>query len=205
MNDVGEFMEDNFGDRPFFTLFPRKREPVLLPTKWTPDHVRGDGLGMVQWIISSCHRYNFLGLFFVAFICVWFAATASAQEKSLLMVETKAGPKHSFFVELAQTPEQQAKGLMFREQLPMNAGMLFLYPQPQGVAFWMKNTPLSLDIIFVAPGGKILNIAANTTPMSEAAIPSAGPVVAVLEINAGLSAKLGIAPGDVIRHPKIGR
>lgn len=114
-----------------------------------------------------------------------------------LVVESQSG-SHAFRVELADTPEAQQRGLMFRTELGENEGMLFPSERPQMRSFWMKNTPLSLDIIFIGPDGRILNIAANTVPYSLESVVSAGPASAVLELRGGRAAQLGIAPGDKV-------
>lgn len=106
------------------------------------------------------------------------------------------GRVHRFIVEVARSPEQQTYGLMNRPSLAPDRGMIFPYDPPIPVAFWMKNTLIPLDIIFIAPGGKILNIAANTTPLSLEPVPSSGPVEAVLELAGGRAAELGIEAGD---------
>lgn len=103
-----------------------------------------------------------------------------------------------FKVEVAASPQAQARGLMFRTQLGDNEGMLFPSEVPEPRAFWMKNTPLSLDIIFVGPDGRISNIAANTVPYSLDSVPSSGFTIAVLELRAGRAAELGIVPGDKV-------
>ena len=104
--------------------------------------------------------------------------------------------RHEFAVELAVTPEEQSKGLMFRTELAKNEGMLFPRSVPDTASFWMKNTPLSLDIIFIAPDRTIINIAANTEPYSIRPVVAAGATGAVLEIPAGRAAELGITAGD---------
>lgn len=117
-----------------------------------------------------------------------------------LVIETPGGPKR-FTVELADTPEARAKGLMFRRSMPPDHGMLFDFEVEQPVAFWMKNTPLPLDMLFIDARGVIARIEADATPYSETPIPSGRPVRAVLELNAGTAARLGIAPGARVRHP----
>lgn len=117
-----------------------------------------------------------------------------------LVIETPEGPRH-FTVELADTPEARAKGLMFRRSMPPDHGMLFDFEVEQPVAFWMKNTPLPLDMLFIDAKGVIARIEAGATPYSETPIPSGRPVRAVLELNAGTAARLGIAPGARVRHP----
>lgn len=125
---------------------------------------------------------------------------AAAQETSELWIETEAGARYRFEIELALTPEQQAEGLMHRAEMASNAGMLFVFEPTRNVSFWMKNTLISLDMLFVAKDGRIANIGARTEPLSLASVPSDGPVRAVLEINGGLAAMLGIRPGDKIMH-----
>jgi uncharacterized membrane protein (UPF0127 family) len=124
----------------------------------------------------------------------------AAQQLQELKITSKNGA-HIFGVEMAVTPEEQAKGLMFRKELPEGQGMLFDFHQEQPTSFWMKNTYVSLDMIFIRGDGRILRIAENTVPLSEALVPSGGPVRAVLEVVAGTAKKLGIAPGDRVNHP----
>lgn len=115
-----------------------------------------------------------------------------------LTVTTAKGKTHRFTVEVARTPEQHSNGLMNRQSLAPDRGMLFPYEPPQAVAFWMKNTLIPLDMIFVSPGGKILRIEANTVPLSLEPVGSGEAVEAVLEIAGGRSAELGIAAGDKV-------
>jgi uncharacterized protein len=124
----------------------------------------------------------------------------AAQQLQPLEIASKGGV-HIFAVEMAVTPEEQAKGLMFRRSLPEGQGMLFDFQREQPTSFWMKNTYISLDMIFIRADGRILRIAENTVPLSEALVSSGGPVRAVLEVVAGTSKKLGIAPGDRVAHP----
>ncbi len=104
--------------------------------------------------------------------------------------------QHRFTVEVARTRQQQAQGLMHRQSLAPDRGMLFPYSPPQPASFWMKNTLIPLDIIFVRPDGTIARIAANTVPLSLEPVPSLEPVSAVLEIAGGRAAELGIKEGD---------
>lgn len=113
---------------------------------------------------------------------------------ALAVVSGKA--RHAFRVEVARSGAQQARGLMFRTQMGADEGMIFPMEPPRDAAFWMKNTVIPLDIIFIGTDRRILNIAANTVPYSEAPLPSAGKVSAVLELNGGRAAALGIGPGD---------
>ncbi len=103
---------------------------------------------------------------------------------------------HHFRVELARTEEEQARGLMFRTQMGADEGMLFPRDPPRFASFWMKNTVIPLDLLFVGKDGRVLNIAANAEPYSERSLFSAAPAMAVLELNGGRAAQLGIAPGD---------
>lgn len=119
--------------------------------------------------------------------------------KVIDLVVERGGKRIPFKVELADTPEAQARGLMFRDSLGDFEGMIFPSEMPEVRSFWMKNTPLSLDIIFIAPDGRILNIAANTEPYSLASVSSKGPAGAVLELRAGRAAALGIVPGDRVK------
>ncbi len=112
------------------------------------------------------------------------------------LVVMRGDKKIPFKVELAASPEAQSRGLMFRTELGDFEGMIFPSGTPQPRSFWMKNTPLSLDIIFVGPDGRIVNIAADTVPYSLESVSSKGPASAVLELRAGRAKALGIVPGD---------
>jgi uncharacterized membrane protein (UPF0127 family) len=124
----------------------------------------------------------------------------AAADTQTVEIASKNGV-HAFAVEMALTPEEQARGLMYRRSLPEGRGMLFDFKSERELTFWMKNTYVSLDIIFIRSDGTILRVAANTTPLSEKMIPSGGPARAVLEVVAGTARKLGIAPGDRVAHP----
>ena len=108
---------------------------------------------------------------------------------------------HRFMVEVARSPEEQATGLMHRQSLAPDRGMIFPYEPAQEVGFWMKNTLIPLDMIFVRADGTIARIADNTVPLSLEAVPSLEPVTAVLEIAGGRAAELGIKPGDKVSWP----
>jgi uncharacterized membrane protein (UPF0127 family) len=108
---------------------------------------------------------------------------------------TQDGNVHRFRVEVAKTDAEQARGLMFRTEMGPNEGMLFPSERPQARSFWMKNTVIPLDLIFVGPDGLITNIAANAVPYSLEPIPSSGAAIAVLELSGGRAAELGIRPG----------
>ncbi len=128
---------------------------------------------------------------------------AEAQETFIwedIAVITKAGGRHPFRVEIADTPSKRAQGLQGRKSLSPGAGMLFDFKSPKPLFFWMKNTPVSLDMIFIGANGLIINIARQTTPLSLAVIPSAAPALAVLEIVGGQAGRLGIVKGDRVSH-----
>ncbi|WP_246479479.1 DUF192 domain-containing protein [Kaustia mangrovi] len=114
-------------------------------------------------------------------------------------VETAQG-RFAFEAEIARTSEQQAKGLMFRRELGETAGMLFDFGVEREVMMWMRNTYIPLDMVFIKPDGTVHRIAENTTPFSERIIPSGGPVSAVLEVRAGTAERIGLEPGDRVRH-----
>jgi uncharacterized membrane protein (UPF0127 family) len=125
-------------------------------------------------------------------------ATPATQAETLT-IETATGDQ-AFKVEVVRKEKDRNRGLMFRHEMAADHGMLFDYSPPQEIAFWMKNTFIPLDIIFVGADGHIISIAENTTPLSLERIPSGGPARGVIEINGGLSAKLGIKAGDRVRH-----
>jgi uncharacterized protein len=120
-----------------------------------------------------------------------------------LVLKTSSG-EHRYSVEIADTNGARAKGLMFRRSLPADSGMIFLYDPPQPVNMWMRNTYISLDMIFITAAGKVRRVAANTEPFSTDLIGSGGPVAAVLELNAGQAAKIGVRPGDRVIFPGLG-
>lgn len=127
------------------------------------------------------------------------AAPARHPESGLPVVPlsvTHDGRRHAFRVEVARGAEEQARGLMFRTRMGADEGMIFPMDPPRPASFWMKNTVIPLDIVFVGTDRRVLNIAANTVPYSETPVPSAGKVSAVLELNGGRAAALGIGPGD---------
>ena len=127
-----------------------------------------------------------------------------AAELQLLTIASRTGV-HTFMVEVAATPAQISRGLMFRRALREGRGMLFDFKREQEVTFWMKNTYISLDMIFIRGNGRILRIAENTRPLSQRLVPSGGNVRAVLEVIAGTANKLGLAPGDRVAHPIFGQ
>jgi len=131
---------------------------------------------------------------FLAFGPSWAAGEQTVE------IASKTGV-HIFSVEVVDNDADRAKGLMYRKELPEGRGMLFDFHRDQEVSFWMQNTYIPLDMIFIRGDGQILRIEENTVPLSTRMIPSRGPVRAVLEVIGGTSRKLGIAPGDRVASP----
>jgi uncharacterized protein len=138
----------------------------------------------------------------VALAVAWLMAPlpAGSTEQQTLEIVSKSGV-HVFSVELAITDEERQKGLMFRRSLPESTGMLFDFKRDQDISMWMRNTYVSLDMIFIRADGRIQRIAENTETESDRIIPSGGPVRAVLEVVAGTAKKFGIAAGDRVASP----
>ncbi len=111
-----------------------------------------------------------------------------------------ASGEHVIEIEIAETMADKARGLMFRTQLADGKGMLFPYDKPDEVHMWMKNTYIPLDMVFIRADGRVHRIEARTEPMSERIIASRGAVTAVLELAGGAAARLGLTPGDLVRH-----
>lgn len=133
--------------------------------------------------------------------------SSQAAADTVAVTITTAQGKHVFRVERARTAAEQEQGLMYRTDLKPDGGMLFAPYPPEGGApreanFWMKNTPTSLDILFLRADGTIARLAENTAPFSQTPIPSGEPVAAVLELVGGRSAELGIAEGDSVSWPR---
>ncbi|MFN3353756.1 MAG: DUF192 domain-containing protein [Brevundimonas sp.] len=126
------------------------------------------------------------------------------QPMERLAIVTDSG-RHSFWVEVADDPAERERGLMFRPPLPDDRGMLFKFEDSAERGFWMRNTPSSLDIIYVAADGRIVSIARHTTPYSDGIYPSNGPATGVVELRAGRSEEIGAEPGDRVEHPHFGR
>lgn len=114
------------------------------------------------------------------------------------------GGETTFAVELAVTPEERARGLMGREEMAPEAGMLFIYEAPQQVRFWMEGTPLPLDMIFADDSGRVTRVHGNAAPFDRTTIDGGENVRFVLEVNAGVAAHLGIGEGAEMHHPAIG-
>jgi uncharacterized membrane protein (UPF0127 family) len=129
------------------------------------------------------------------------AAPAFADDATLV-IRAQNG-EHTFTVEIADTPADRSRGLMFRESLAPDAGMLFDFHEERPVSFWMQNTLIPLDMLFIRADGHIANVHAEAKPRDTTSIPSDGPVAFVLEIPGGRAAELGIAAGDLVIHDRI--
>ena len=121
--------------------------------------------------------------------------------KEPLTIVTRDGQRHVFQVEMAKDPQQQIVGLMFRKSVPADGGMLFIWPAPEVSHMWMKNTLVPLDMVFIRADGVIDSIAENTVPHSLRDISSQGQVIATLELQGGVTARLGISVGDRVLAP----
>ncbi|NNE57868.1 MAG: DUF192 domain-containing protein [Hellea sp.] len=157
------------------------------------------------------YTFKFLATIFTA-SCLIFVS-ASAQESDItpvdfgdpetLSIETDDAT-HNFLVEIADSDEEQSRGMMYRDSVSPDTGMLFEYADNTVVSIWMKNTGVPLDIIFIRTNGKILKIEHSATPYSLRSIVSEGRVSGVLELAGGRSMELGIMPGDIVRHEYFG-
>ena len=135
-----------------------------------------------------------------------FAPPAAAADEvvrlptELLVIETASGSKVTFEAEIADDDAERSRGLMFRRSMQEHEAMLFIWSSPYEVGMWMRNTYIPLDMLFIAADGRIVHIARETVPHSLDVISAGRDVLAVLEISGGAAARLGIAPGDQVRH-----
>lgn len=157
----------------------------------------------IRWVIGAQITALVLG-------SALYLSVTMADEKAMvlpvdpapLIAETATGEK-TFSIEIADDPDERSMGLMHRRILPADRGMLFVFDRAQPVSFWMKNTPLPLDLVFIDAEGRVRAVKQGE-PFSEAAISPDVPVQYVLELNAGTAQRLGISDGVLIRHPAIG-
>ena len=147
-------------------------------------------IGIRQWT----------ALAFVVFLAASASVGARSGELDSLEIVTATG-RHVFQVEIANNDATREHGLMDRRYMAADHGMLFEFDREAPVSFWMKNTYIPLDMIFIAPSGVVTHIATNAEPLSERVIPSGGPCIAVLELNGGAAASIGLKVGDKVRHP----
>ncbi len=152
-------------------------------------------------------RRSWLSRVAIAFAAAlaWAAAAtlvkpAFADPLEALTISTQTGD-HAFSVEVAATPATREHGLMNRRFMPTDRGMLFEFERDGPVAFWMKNTYIPLDMVFIARNGVVTRIVDRAEPFSETPIPSGGPCAAVLELNGGVAAQIGLKTGDMVRDP----
>ena len=136
---------------------------------------------------------------FVAWMGMLGIASTAAQTLEALTVVTSSG-RHVFQVEVMRTPDERAKGLMFRRFMPVDRGMLFDFQRTEPVSMWMQNTFISLDMVFIRSDGTVARVSERTEPLSTRTIPSGEPVLSVLEINGGVAEKIGLKAGDRVEH-----
>jgi uncharacterized membrane protein (UPF0127 family) len=131
-----------------------------------------------------------------------FASTVAQAEPptTVVTITSASGPAHDFLLQVADTEAQRQRGLMFREELPVDGGMIFIYERPHVAAMWMKNTLIPLDMVFVDVQGTIVHIAAHTTPHSLTPVTAGVAVKAVIELNGGSCDRLGIRVGDRVHY-----
>ncbi|OCX64698.1 hypothetical protein BFP70_11160 [Thioclava sp. SK-1] len=142
--------------------------------------------------------------FILSFMMTIWAVTAGAAQLThcapdAAIFQTDNGAQR-IAIEVAQTADERARGLMFRDSMPQQAGMLFVYPREHDVAFWMKNTLIPLDMVFMDHSGTVVDLHENARPHDETPIPSAQPAQFVLEVNAGQARALGLLPGAIMAH-----
>jgi len=146
--------------------------------------------------------HQFRALAAAAAIAVVSLPLAACSDESKLTIHSASGD-HAFNIEVVDTAESRAQGLMYRQELADDAGMLFDFLGEQQVSFWMMNTFIPLDMLFITADGVVKNIHVNARPHDPTGIPSDGPVQFVLEIPGGRSVELGIEAGDTVTHPRI--
>ncbi len=159
-----------------------------------------DGHARDHRIRYALLRLCLIGLFAVAILLRAAPGIAEEGTSEPLSIVTATGT-HSFSVEVMRTPPELEKGLMFRKSMPADHGMLFDFQREQSVMMWMKNTFIPLDMIFIAKAGRVVGIVANARPMSEQILTVLAPTDAVLELNGGIAAKIGLKVGDMVRYP----
>ena len=157
--------------------------------------MRGGGLGRLR-------RHALKPTFVAAALATVFAA-ACHDTRPAVVVQPKTGAAVAVYVEVADTPDTQTRGLMYRAHLAPDGGMIFLFDREQNHSFWMKNTSLPLDMIFISREGRIVGIHANAEPYSLKPIDVGSPSRAVLEVNAGFAAAHGLATGDPVTYRNI--
>lgn len=150
--------------------------------------------------VSPAWWHSVLAAFAIITLAVA-GVSAVADERNEVLVRTGGDTVQRFDVEIADTPQERQRGLMDHEELARGSGMLFDFKEPQRVTFWMKDTEIPLDMLFIDANGRIVKIHRDAEPMSRKTIPSGRPVLAVLEVRAGTAARLNIQEGDRVLHP----
>lgn len=146
--------------------------------------------------------------FFVILLTTGFGLAADEKpmrlpvDKTPIVFQTRHGSR-ALAVEIAETAQERERGLMFRKDFPRDRAMLFVFPDAQEVTFWMQNTPLPLDMIFIGADGRITSIKEHEKPFSTDLVGSGGPVRFVIEVDAGVARRLGLEKGDRVRHPVV--
>ena len=142
--------------------------------------------------------------FAIGFVSLAGVAAAQAEAPlEALTIDTASGP-HRFKVEVMRTDSERERGLMYRKTMARDRGMLFEYQSEQPVTFWMHNTYLPLDLIFIGKDGRVVNVARDAKPMDDSLIPSAGPALGVLELDAGMAKTIDLKAGDIVHHKMFG-
>lgn len=149
--------------------------------------------------------WNGTGVWLAASLTLFLGVAAACAEAPVesLTIDTSSGP-HRFKVEVMRTEPDRELGLMYRRTMAHDHGMLFQYQSEQPVTFWMHNTYLALDLIFIGRDGRVVNVARDAKPMDDSLIPSAGPALGVLELDAGTAKTIDLKAGDVVHHSMFG-
>jgi uncharacterized protein len=145
-------------------------------------------------------RRTALSAIFGLLLAALFVQPSEAMRRETLRLHTAAQGEHVINVEITETDEERAQGLMFRTHMPEKSGMLFFYKTPREITMWMRNTYVPLDMVFIRKDGTVHRVEARTEPLSEAIISSQGDTVACLELAGGEAARLGLKPGDKVDH-----
>jgi uncharacterized protein len=178
---------------------------VMDPRVASPSRAMLEASSFFPWagLFLSMPRFPIAAVLLLASLVPGAAALAdqvASFDKSSVTIDTVAGPRH-FAIELARTPQQQELGLMFRPSISPDAGMLFDFGETRPATFWMKNTLISLDMLFITSDGHVADIHEHAEPLSEDVIRSQVPVRAVLEVKGDTVEQLGIRVGDIVHHP----
>jgi len=142
-----------------------------------------------------------VALLFMAALIAFSAPVAAKMRVDRLWLVTGSGQETPIDVEVAEAPKEKELGLMFRTELADNQGMLFPFGEPREISMWMHNTYIPLDMVFIRADGVVHRIESRAEPLSDRLISSQGPVAAVLELAGGAAERLGLKPGDRVRHP----